>query len=330
MKNILYILLLTLLASCASRPVQEEDTSAYTAEFYTPEYAGGFALKCLPDDSTRLILEVYSPDTMRVAIPQGGFGSLACMSSTYVGMLRAAGGADRIVAVSRRDLLTDADVSSRSVEIGYEGAMDYESLLASGAELTLIYGVGGESAIAGKLAELGVPYIYITDFEEQDPLGRAEWMVALGALAGQDARQKFAAVAQAYKPAEGSVSVMVNAPYGGAWFMPGRSNYMSRLINDAGGRLTATQPEGVESKPIDMEIAIPALNSSAIWLNPGRVSSREEAERLVPHASFRGSIWNQTSDFFESGAARPDLVLRELQLIFNGLQADSLHYFHKL
>lgn len=322
MKRLAIPLILLIAASCTPER-KEADTSAYTHEIYTPEYAGGFALKSLPDDTTMLALEVYKPDTTRIIIPQGGFGKVACMSSTYVGMLAEAGSAERIAGVSNVSHVTNPAVRNSAVEIGYEGAMDYEALIASGAELTLIYGIGGETPVAAKLEELGLPYVYISDFEEQDPLGRAEWLVALGALTGKDMAARFREIAAAYEPAEGNTPVMLNAPYGGAWFIPGKEGYMSRLVSDAGGEITVRQPSGVQSQPVDMEDAIPALERAEIWLNPG--TSAE-----VAHARFRGKAWNQRPDFFESGAVRPDKVLSELKLIFKGCEADTLHYFQRL
>lgn len=331
MKKLFPFIIPTLLLCGCTRLVNITQTDDFTREFYTPSHATGFALRSLPDDTTALMLEVYRPDTMRIAIPRGGFSSILCMSSTYVGHLCAADAGERIVAVSGKNYITDSLVRSRAVDVGYEGAMDYESLLAAKPDIALIYGIGGESALAAKLAELDVPYVYVGDFEEQDPLGRAEWTVALGALAGQDARRRFDDVCRAYSPStESNVPVMINAPYSGSWFIPGKDVYMSRLIADAGGRLAAPQPEGVESKPADMEVVIPALEQADIWLNPGQVENVADLKRLVPKADFHGHVWNQKPDFYESGAANPHRVLAELKLIFSGCDADTLHYFHKV
>lgn len=317
MKKLLLIFL-PILASCAA-PEAQEDYGDFTEEYYAPAYADGFTIY---GNGEQLMLETYRPDTMRVIIPQGGFGRIACMSSTYVGLLDAAGAADRIVAVSGRHFLTNSKVKGQAVEVGYEGAMDYESLAVAAPDITLIYGVGGKSSLTEKLEELGLKYIYIGDFEEQDPLGRAEWMVALGVLAGQDARAVFGQIAGNYRPMEGSASVMLNSPYGGAWFLPGKDGYMTRLIEDAGGKPAVAPAPGYESVPIDMEVAVPAVNGAQFWLNSGGAN--------VAHVDFRGEKWEQTRDFFESGAAHPDRVIGELQTIFRGDAADTLQYFKKI
>lgn len=330
MKKSALLLLLPLIFTACTRVVKINEAADYTTVAYTPNHATGFELRSLPGDSSMMMLEVYRPDTMRIVIPRGGFGSLLCMSSTYVGALSTLGTADRIVAVSGRDYLTDSDVKARAVEVGYEGAMNYEALLAAKPDIALIYGIGGQSALAAKLEELSVPYVYINDFKEQDPLGRAEWMVALGALTGVDGRARFTEIAGNYQPTAGSVPVMLNAPYGGTWFIPGKENYMSKLISDAGATIVAPQADGSDSGTIDLEEALPALAEASIWLNPGQVTSLAQVKDLVPKAKFNGSVWNQTPDFYESGTARPDLVVKELQSIVNATAPDSMRYFIRL
>lgn len=330
MRHWLSIASILLLSAC-THAVKVDSAADYTQVAYEPEYAGGFRLLRNPADTTLLALEVYRPDTMRIAIPHGGYRTLVCMSSTYVGALSTLGADNRIAAVSGSRYLTNRAVAERAADVGYEGAMDYETLLSVKPDLALIYGVGGESAIASKLSELSVPYVYIADFEEQSPLGRAEWIVAIGALAGVDGSRKFKEIREAYRPDSDSIAaVMVNAPYSGSWFIPASENYMSQLLHDAGARLTAEQPQGVESRPIDLEQALPALKAAQFWLNPGQVETMEQVKALVPKADFSGQVWNQTADFFESGASHPHLVLDELKQIFLSTAPDSMRYFRRI
>ncbi len=37
----------------------------------------------------------------------------------------------------------------------------------------------------GKLNELGIPFMYVGDYLEESPLGKAEWMVALSEVVGK-------------------------------------------------------------------------------------------------------------------------------------------------
>lgn len=308
------------------------DESAFTETFYSPSYAAGFRVMCLPGDSSVRMLEVFKPDTARIVIPEGGFRRVVTMSSTYVAHIEEAGRAECLVGASSPDYISSPIVRAMSLpDVGHDGAMNYEQLLAVKPELVMLYGIGGPSPIVPKLEELGVPYVYISDFEEQSPLGRAEWVVASGALVGTDMRRRFGEIETAYCPTVGDTGVMINAPYGGVWFVPGKDGYMSRLISDAGGRLVAPQTDGSESRPIDLEQAIVALSKSNVWLCPGAATNREELSLAVPKARFAGDVWNQTADFYETGAVRPDSVLGELKLILSdSAPADSLRYFYRV
>lgn len=334
MKKILPLLLLFSAFGCTHvvKKAQQHDTSEFTEIYFEPAYASGFRIKALPGDSTSLMLEVFNPDTARIVIPRGGFRRVVAMSSTYVAHLEAAGRLDRLVGVSSPQYISSPAVRAMSLpDVGHDGAMNYEQLLAVKPELVMLYGVGGPSPIVPKLEELGVPYVYVSDFSEQLPLGRAEWIVASGALVGADMRPIFNDVRSAYMPLAGEKSVMINAPYGGAWFIPGTEGYMSRLIADAGARIVAPQRSGSDSTPIDSEEALMALTKAEIWLCPGAASNRAELEMAVPKARFQGNVWNQTADFYESGAVRPDSVLSELKMILSGTApTDSLRYFYKV
>ena len=94
------------------------------------------------------------------------------------------------------------------------------------------------------LRELGIPYIYIGDYVEPEPLGKAEWIVAIAAICGKQAKGEavFAEIADRYETLRDSIAqsgaarpkVMLNTPYRDTWFMPSTRSYSVRLIEDAG------------------------------------------------------------------------------------------------
>lgn len=111
--------------------------------------------------------------------------------------------------------------------------------------LCCFFGVNGASAMESKLKELGIPFMYVGDYLEESPLGKAEWLVALSEVVGKRAKGEkvFADIPIRYNALKQKVSgavldapsVMLNTPYGDSWFMPSTENYAVRLITDAGG-----------------------------------------------------------------------------------------------
>ena len=168
-----------------------------------------------------------------------------------------------------------------------------------------------------KLNELHIPYIYIGDYLESDPLGKAEWVVALASLCGaeEEGLKFFAGVEErynalreqnhcsAYKP-----RVMLNLPYRDTWFMPPQGSYMVRLIEDAGGEYILTKNEkfstlnsqlSTKSTPISLEEALMLAIKADFWINLGQVTSLEELCATVPRfakvdAVRFGRIYNNT------------------------------------
>jgi iron complex transport system substrate-binding protein len=129
--------------------------------------------------------------------------------------------------------------------VGYGGNLDFEAMKSRKCDLVLLYGVSGqEKLITSKLEQLDIPYIYIGEYVEEHPLGKAEWVVAMAAICGCRERGEalFNSLAERYNTLRSSITpsttrpkVMLNLPYRDIWYMPSINSYMVHLIVDAGG-----------------------------------------------------------------------------------------------
>lgn len=284
---------------------------------------------------------------------------IAVLSSSFVAMLDAIGCVERVVGVSGLKFITNESIrraaaENRVGEIGYDSNMNFEQIAARRTDIVLLYGLYGEdAATTAKLRELGIPYLYIGDYVENEPLGKAEWMVALGYLCGCEERAiaEFAAIEQryiairdrkycsAYKP-----RVMLNLPYRDTWFMPSKHSYAVRLIEDAGGEYIYPQNDSSSSVPIATEEALLLASKADFWLNVGQVTSLDELRAVAPRfaevdAVRFGRTYNNNrrtsatggSDFWESGAVRPDVVLSDIvKILHSEAPTDSLYYYRQL
>lgn len=375
MKNTVYILALILLAGCSRAGESIDD---FSQEIYLPQYASGFKILGQPGSESTLI-EVYNPwqgaDSVvtRLLIERDGADvspdfdgqvikgdakRIVTLSSTHIAMLDAVGAVSSVVGVSGLDYIMNPDIQVRRNEvsdIGYEGNINTELLVALNPDIVLLYGVNGASSIEGKLKELGIPYMYVGDYVENSPLGKAEWMVALSEMIGQRAEgeKAFAGIPERYNNLKNKVadsvldapSVMFNTPYGDSWFMPSTESYMVRLVKDAGGDYIYKKNMGNASLPIDLEEAYQLTSDADMWLNVGTVNSLDELKLVCPKFTdtrcFRnGDVYNNNfrtnssggNDFFESAIVHPDVVLSDLIKIFHpGLLSDTtLTYYHIL
>lgn len=300
-------------------------------------------------------------DTLSVGVP---VRNVVCMASNYVACLSAVGRDSVISAVSGARYISDPRVRARYpgslYDIGYGATLDLERIIGLDPDFVAAYTVSAaESSQMSRVGDAGIPDLCLYDNFEHHPLARAEYIRLFGILSGrrETADSLFAAVEARYLSlshrfsslADSSgcpVKVLLNIPYGGAWYIPGSENYMSRLIRDAGGEVLGARPGKTESSVVTLEKALLLSREADFWLNPGWCGTRSQLEGVNPMFSlFLGKdslkIFNNIrrlspdggNDFWESGAVRPDLILGDLVRIFHagdfpgGNQADSLYFY---
>ena len=333
MKKLVRLLILCLLVSCG-RNVRTPVPGGM-------EYAQWFDLQ-----GNRVI--IHSPygaadDTLIVDKPMR---SIVCMSSSYIGFLDALGCDSVITAVSGLDYVSDPEVREGAVDVGYDAALDYETILKLHPDLLLTYAVSAaEPPYMAKLREVGIRTAVIHEHLESHPLARAEYIKLFGALTGQceKADSFFAQVRNRYlslaSETDTPKKILVNIPYADQWYIPGGDNYMTRLIQNAGGEVLGAVPGRFESSVISVEKAFEYAQEADFWLNPGWCSTKAQLRSVHPlFANFpvlAKPVWNNTKQstpgggnaFWETGPARPDLILKDLRAIFDGTEVPMYYYF---
>lgn len=349
---------------------------------YMPQYARGFIVESLPggvmlkisdpwQDARGVSHEIFlsrdgqePPENFAGKVIPVPLKKVVCMSSTYIAFMDALGVTDAVAGVSGGKYISNPQLRERLAagtvrEVGYDTAVNYELLAALSPDVVFAYGISGEnSVLSEKLARLGIPVVYIGEYVEQSPLGKAEWLVAFGYMFGQEelARQIFGDIAQRYNILRERVAgagatqaclpvVMLNSPYRDTWFVPGDRSYMVRLIEDAGGVYACRGEDSDASRPISLETAYVKMLSADVWLNPGQATSLAEVKAENPRFVSTppvtgGRVYNNNkrqtpeggSDFWESGAVRPDTVLEDMvDILYPGLLGPrESYYFRKL
>ena len=244
----------------------------FTVEIYTPEYASGFDIRGRDKDAATLVtvrnpwqgagnVEQHllilregakAPAGLDAQVVKAPVRHVVCMSSSHVAMFDALGEVRRISGVSGIDYISNTYVNEHRYcgevrDVGYDTNLNFELLASMRPDLVLLYGVTGENTVVtGKLRELGIPYIYIGDYMEESPLGKAEWLMVAAELCNvrDKGAETFRGIAARYNALKNRIAkaarsprpkVMLNTPYRDTWFMPSSRSFMVRLIEDAGG-----------------------------------------------------------------------------------------------
>ena len=330
------------------------------------EYASFFGIMDASDEALKargVVTLSPSDETCDTLLIDNPLQRIICMSSSSVAALSVIGADSLVIGVSGLKYISDPKIHRRAGEgkvhdVGYEASMDYETIMRLDPDLVLAYKVGdAEPPYLTKLRSLGIPVLVLYDHLEQHPLARAEYVRLFGVLAGcsdkaddffDDVKNHY--LAMRVEKTEEPVRVLMNIPYADAWYLPGSDGYMSRLIRDAGGQVLGAQ-KGSVSGVITMEDAYSLSLEADMWLCPGYCRTREQLatlHHLFPHFGPLAKglpIYNNIlrtnqgggNDFWESGAVRPDLILKDLRAIFQAYKkelsagtADNLSYFIEL
>ncbi len=220
------------------------------------------------------------------------------------------------------------------------------------------YEAGSQAVISAVLPQL--PVIYCADYQENTPLGRAEWMRFFGRLVnrGREADSLFAvvathmaALADTTRISEGEAGasaikndrpmLLCDLPYGATWYVPGGRSTMSWLYQDAGFRYPWSDDTHGGSLALSMEAVFDRARTADCWIfkyfdpdGDWTSATLRDQNRLFEHikAMADGNIFGcntANSDYFEVTPFRPDMMLAEMRHIRRG-EDDSLRFFRRL
>ncbi|MBQ4278726.1 MAG: ABC transporter substrate-binding protein, partial [Rikenellaceae bacterium] len=367
-----------MLAGCAGGGDVAWQLPAGVDTLYMPRYAAGFELYGLGKSTLMRVKNPWqgargvekwvflardgerAPSGFDGTVVEAPVGRAVCMSSSHVAFLDALGAADAVCGVSGGRFITNPAVREgleRGTvrDVGTDQSVNFELVAALKPDVLLTYGLAGESSVAtDKMREMAVPVVYIGEYVEDHPLGKAEWVVALGEMLGRrkEAVALFDSVVCEYdrvsglaRDVEARPEVMLNSPWRDTWFVPGDRSYMVRLIDDAGGAYVCRGEDTEQSRPIGIEAAFVAIGKADVWLGPGAATTL--GELLAENPRFRdvppvraGRVYNNNlrrtpeggSDFWESGTVYPNIVLKDMIRILHPelLPDHELYYFRKL
>lgn len=373
---ITYFFLVSVLLSCSNPQNHEVSRIDISNSQLKPIYSKGFSISKVDEG---YVLNVLNPwqganvqykylltNQNKIESKQGfdeaitiPVSRVVCLSTTHIAFIDALDQSNFVVGVSGAGLISSPNVTERVKnslvrDVGYEQSLNFELLASLKPDVVFTYGVGAEMAgYLQKLRDLKIPVVFIGDYLEEDPLGKAEWLKVFGLFTGreQQADSLFLQIENQYNTTKSLAetvqlkpNIFLNLPWKDVWYMPGGQGYMARLIEDAGGNYLLSHLEGSRSYPFSIETALEYGINADIWLNTGSYGSLSEISNDFPLVrSFlvfrRGDVFNSNkltnpsggNDFWESGVVNPHLILKDLVKIFHPeIIEHELVYYQKL
>lgn len=318
-----------------------------------------------PWDTTRLLQRlILVPENVEVSkdsIPMGSeilkipLTHSLVQPTVHIGLLEEMGASEAIAGVSDASFVKSPATrkgleKGTIVDCGSWLSPNLERIirLAPDAILSSPYPNSSSADFANKV---GIPIIYLADYMEPSPLGRAEWMKFYGILYGKEevadsifsqVESKYVSLSKSGKKASTGKKIIFDVPQSGIWYMPVGGSANDFLIKDAGGINPFSEMDGNQFVALSTEEVLHTAHDADIWLlrlNSNVPITLEQLKKDYPFAkgfkAFKeGNVWavntNEVS-FYEETPFHPEYQLEDIVKIIKGEEStDSLRYFKKV
>ena len=242
---------------------------------------------------------------------------VATTSATHIGFLYALGVLDSVVAMSNPEWVYNKP-SHEVANIGEDINIAMEPLLLAKPDVLFASSYGQNSQQIERVAEAGIPVVYLAEWQEQHPLARAEWLRFVAAFFGKTAladsilgevRREYQEVDKGLRikderpnssdsensetklispsscvlnPVSKRASIMSGASYRGTWYVPSGTTYMGCLFCDAGASYVFADECTNGSIPLTMEQALRAFSEADVWVG-ANARTMEELRAIDDH-----------------------------------------------
>lgn len=331
------------LASCSAPSVPNAENAASDWTFVELDHAKCFTIEQRGADRRLTVFGAGGrSDTLGVYLMKDGsinghglpLERLAVASTTHLPYLSALDRLPLVVGAAHIDRMVNAPLQlwlrEHAMEFGTADGFDRERLVALRPDVLLDYPFGRPQGGEQK----NMLHMEITEYLEDHPLGRAEWLRFFGVLLGKEAEADslFTRIAERYMQVRSTATedrplVFFASAWQGQWFVPPTQSYMGTLIRDAGAAPAYNGQQGSENVALDLEtvlhVGAKADHFGMILALDGKPDAATLAggdKRLLTlNAIRKGGFYGNsaTSDLFGEALLEPDVVLMDLMCIFH-------------
>lgn len=219
------------------------------------------------------------------------------------------------------------------VDIGHEEHMNIEMVLDIQPDILFAFAVNNINKNFTTLKKAGIPIVIDASWLEETPLGRAEWIKFFALFLNQEkeADLVFDEIVKNYQTALETIPNNIKKPnvlYGGIyndiWYTPAGDSYVAQIMKDAGTNYYWQNTESTGSLALQFEEVFVEAKNADFWFSPGYAPNKKALANTNKHyTSFKpfstNNIYTYTNTigetgglvFFELGALRPDLILKD-------------------
>ena len=280
-------------------------------------------------------------------------------STTHIPSLEMLGVENTLVGFPNLDYVSSEKVRQRIEagqikELGSNQNLNTEVLIDTAPDIIIGFGIDNNNPALDNLQKSGLKVLLNGDWNEQTPLGKAEWIKLFGALYGLEtkANSLFNAIATDYNKTARLASktttkptVMAGAIYENQWYLPEGNSWGCYFMKEANAQYLWAESKGTGSLSLSFETVLEKAQNADIWIGPGQFTSLKEMLEANPHydqfKAFKNKkVYSYSTRkgkkggliFYELAPNRPDLVLKDmLKIMHPELLPDyQLYFFDQL
>lgn len=300
------------------------------------------------------------PDSLKqnpiIAVP---IQTIVVTSTTHIPSLEMLGEEKSLVAFPHLDYISSEKVralieAKKVKEIGNNQSLNTEVLIDLQPDIIIGYGIDNNNPTLDNLQKSGLKVMLNGDWNEETPLGKAEWIKFFGALYGKqkEANDIFSKIAADYlatikiaKKATTKPTVLAGDMFEDKWYLPKGTSWGSQLLKEANADYLWAETKGTGSLSLSFETVLERAQNADVWITSGQFGSLKAMSDSNPHyrqfkAFQQKNVYSFTRKkgktdgvlYYELAPNRPDIVLKDiLKIMHPELLPDyELFFFEKI
>lgn len=278
------------------------------------------------------------PDSLRslpaIAVP---ITKIIVTSTTHIPSLEMLGVEQTLVGFPNLKYMSSEKILARAAagkirELGSNQSLNTEVVLDLNPDVLIGYGIDNHNPVLDNLQNAGIKVMLNGDWNEQNPLGKAEWIKLFGVLYDREkqADSVFNAVVSGYEKATALAHsakqkpvVLMGGLFENKWNVASGDSWGARFIKDANGQYPWADTKGTGSQSLPFEAVLEKAGNADVWIAPGQFATLAEVLESNPHygqfKAFRNkNVYtfkvgkNGGILYYELAPNRPDLVLQDV------------------
>lgn len=285
--------------------------------------------------------------------------TIVVTSTTHIPSLELLDEVNTLIGFPHCDYISSEKVRARIdtgniKELGNNQDLNTEVLLDLQPNVIIGYGIDNKNPTLDNLQKSGLKVMLNGDWNEENALGKAEWIKFFGALYGKQKQatalftkieKDFFKTIRIAKMAKTTPSILAGDMFEDRWYLPRGTSWGSLLLKQANGNYLWQETSGTGSLSLSFETVFEKAKRADVWITSGQFSYLKEMTNSNPHYAEFNAFKNKNVYsfsgkkgktggilYYELAPNRPDLVLKDLVKILHPelLPSYEPFFFEKL